>query len=259
MNSLLLSILASLCADYFWQSEKIAADKDNLKLTAILWHGVTVFGSLLFFLHGYQWLTLIGYAALLTGVHLSIDLLKGLLNRVKNRSLNLMVFIMEQVLHVLAIVIIWTWFDLRANQAVVSFYENLVAAKTLPSFTGNTNGAFKLVPERFLLGAILYIYICFGGAILIEKFMLWLRQKEEVFEAGRTGKWIGILERVIVLSLILNNALGSVAFILTAKSIARFPELGDKDFAEYYLIGTLASTMLAICGGFLLNYLLTVG
>lgn len=260
MNSLLLSILACLNADFILQSAKTAADKDNLKLTAILWHGVTVFGSILFFLHGYQWLPLIGFAASLTGIHLLIDLLKSTINRMKNRGLNLIIFIIEQMLHVLAIIIIWSWFDLQANQAVVSFYERVFTVKTLPSLTGITNGAAKLVPEHLLVGAILYIYICFGGSVLIDKFLFWLQKKEEVFggKTDRTGKWIGILERVIVLSLMLHNSLESVAFILTAKSIARYSELSNRDFAEYYLIGTLASTSLAICGGFVLNYLLTV-
>lgn len=260
MNSLLLSILATLSADFLLQSEKVTNQQDNLKLGVILWHGLTVFGSILFFLHGYQWLTMIGYTALLTGVHLLIDFLICLLNRFKNRSLNLIVFIIEQALHLLTIIIIWSWFDLRANPAVLSFYESVFPVKALPSFTGIANGAVKLIPEKLLLGAILYIYICFGGSTLIDKFLLWLRKKEEVFgnKMDNTGRWIGILERSIVISLILNNSLGSVAFILTAKSIARFRELSDRDFAEYYLIGTLASTTLAICGGFLLNYLLTI-
>jgi hypothetical protein len=40
-----------------------------------------------------------------------------------------------------------------------------------------------------------------------------------------------------------------VAIVLTAKSIARFKEFDNKDFAEYYLIGTLTSTLIAILGG----------
>ncbi len=260
MNSLLLSILANLSAEFFLQSEKTAAGKGNLKLTEILWHGVTVFGAILFFLHGYQWLTLVGYAAFITVAHLFIDLLESFLNRIKNRSLNLFIFIISQVLHIVVIVMLWSWFNLRANPEVGLFYERILRVNTLTSFTQISNSAVKLIPERLLIGAIVYIYICFGGSILIDKFLFWLQKKEEVFgdKQDRTGKWIGILERVFVLTLMINNKLESVAFILTAKSIARFSELSNRDFAEYYLIGTLASTTLAICGGLLLNYLLIV-
>ena len=260
MNSLLLSILANLSADLLLQSRKIAAAKDNLKPTAIILHGATVFGAILFFLHGYQWPTLIGYAALISGTHLAIDLFKALISRAKKPGVNLIVLIMDQLLHIITVTLIWTWFDLRANQDIMLFYERIFRVNVLTSFTGNSVNLVRLVPARFLLGAIVYLYVCSGGAVLIEKFLLWLRKKEEVFgvETDQTGKWIGILERLIVLSLILNNALGSVAFILTAKSIARFNELSNRDFAEYYLIGTLSSTMLAISGGFVLNYLLTL-
>ncbi len=260
MNSLLLSILANLSVDLLVQNRKVAIAKDNLKPAAIIWHGVTVFGAILFFLHGYQWPALIGYAALITGTHLVIDLFKGLIGRIKNSGLNLLVLIMDQLLKIITVFVIWTWFEFQANQEVMLFYERIFRVNVLTSFTGIAVSAVKFLPERFLLGIIVYLYVCPGGSVLIDKFLLWLSKKEEVFgvRTDQTGKWIGILERLIVLSLILNDALGSVAFILTAKSIARFNELSNRDFAEYYLIGTLSSTMLAIGGGFVLNYLLTI-
>lgn len=62
----------------------------------------------------------------------------------------------------------------------------------------------------------------------------------------RAGRWIGMLERTIISVLALCNQFGAIAFVLTAKSIARFKMLDDKEFAECYLVGTLASTALAI-------------
>lgn len=260
MNSLLLSILAVQCSVFLAPSAKGTKNQNNLKPGVFIRHGLTVFGLLLLFLHGYQWLTLIGYAALLTLIHLVIVFQVGLLNRIKSRGLNLAVFIFEQVLYIITTGIVWSWFDLRANPAVLSFYENVIPVKALPSLGGLANRVVKSVPERLLLGTIFYVCICFGGSDLIEKLLIWLSNQEDVIgvKTERAGKWIGIFERLIVLTLMLNKALDSVAFILTAKSIARFNELRNKDFAEYYLIGTLASTTLAICGGFLLNYLLTI-
>lgn len=259
MNSLLLSILAALSCDFLIPNAKTPKDS-NFKLSGFLWHGLGVFWLLILFLHGYQWLTLAGYAAILTVIHLVIDFQVGLVNRIKNHGLNLSIFIIQQILHLISICIVWSWIDLRVNPAVLSFYENVIQVKALPSLTGISNEVIKIIPERLLLGAIFYIYICFGGSDLIEKFLLWLRKQDETIEnkIDNAGKWIGILERLIVLSLIINNALGSVAFILTAKSIARFSELGNRNFAEYYLIGTLASTTLAICGGFVLNFMFSV-
>lgn len=259
MNSLLLSILAIQCSIFFAPSAKAVKNNTNLKIGPFFRYGLTVFTLLLIFLHGYRWLTMIGYALLLTIIHLVIIFQVGLINRIRSRGLKIFNFVFEQILYLLSTGIVWSWFDLQASPAILSFYGSVIPVRVFPSLGGFANQVANLVPERFLLGAICYLFICFGGSDLIEKFLFWLRNQEEVIEAktDRAGKWIGILERLIVLTLMLNNALDSVAFILTAKSIARFNELKNKDFAEYYLIGTLASITLAICGGFFLNYLLT--
>jgi hypothetical protein len=47
-----------------------------------------------------------------------------------------------------------------------------------------------------------------------------------------------------------------VGLILTGKSIARFPELKNASFVEYFLIGTLLSLFLSLLGGIILHQLL---
>jgi len=69
-----------------------------------------------------------------------------------------------------------------------------------------------------------------------------------------TGRMIGILERALVFIFVIANNLSGIPFILTAKSLARFKQLNDRDFAEYYLIGTLFSVLIALCGGFILRF-----
>jgi hypothetical protein len=44
-----------------------------------------------------------------------------------------------------------------------------------------------------------------------------------------------------------------MGLILTAKSIARYPEFKSERFAEYFLIGTLLSISLAVSGAVLLS------
>lgn len=46
-----------------------------------------------------------------------------------------------------------------------------------------------------------------------------------------------------------------MGLILTAKSIARYPEFKSERFAEYFLIGTLLSISLAVSGAVLLSKL----
>lgn len=67
------------------------------------------------------------------------------------------------------------------------------------------------------------------------------------------GRQIGILERMLVLTLLLVGQWGVIGFVLAAKSIARFEELKRQAFAEYYLIGTLLSVLFAIGTGLALS------
>ncbi|MGI6709115.1 MAG: hypothetical protein ACOX33_08460 [Dethiobacteria bacterium] len=109
---------------------------------------------------------------------------------------------------------------------------------------------------------MVYCYVIFGGAVLVRKVLDLeaLRLPGPAGKFGDTrqaGRYIGMLERALILSLALANAFTSIAFVLTAKSIARYKELENRDFAEYYLAGTLLSTLLAILGGLLLSSALT--
>ena len=63
---------------------------------------------------------------------------------------------------------------------------------------------------------------------------------------ARIGATIGAFERLLVVALILVNATAAVGFVIAAKTIARFKQLDDRGFAEYYLLGTLASVSVAI-------------
>lgn len=65
------------------------------------------------------------------------------------------------------------------------------------------------------------------------------------------GSVIGILERVFTLTLVLVGQYAAIALIFTAKSIARFEELKNRKFSEYYLIGTLSSILFALAVGIL--------
>lgn len=62
-----------------------------------------------------------------------------------------------------------------------------------------------------------------------------------------SGTLIGILERFLLLILGFSGQIGAIGFILAAKSLARFNQLNDREFAEKYLVGTLLSAFVALC------------
>jgi hypothetical protein len=63
---------------------------------------------------------------------------------------------------------------------------------------------------------------------------------------ARIGATIGALERLLIVVFVLVGAEAAVGFVIAAKTIARFKQLDDRGFAEYYLLGTLASVSVAI-------------
>ena len=63
---------------------------------------------------------------------------------------------------------------------------------------------------------------------------------------ARIGATIGALERLLIVAFMLTGADAAVGFVIAAKTIARFKQLDDRGFAEYYLLGTLASVAVAV-------------
>jgi len=65
-------------------------------------------------------------------------------------------------------------------------------------------------------------------------------------DAYGRGEAIGVLERWITLVMIIRGDYAAMAFIVAAKALARHKRLDDEEFAEYFLVGTLASMFMAI-------------
>jgi len=63
---------------------------------------------------------------------------------------------------------------------------------------------------------------------------------------AQIGATIGVLERLLIVVLVLTGSEAAIGFVVAAKTLARFRQLDDRDFAEYYLLGTLASVAIAV-------------
>ncbi|MEO5939639.1 MAG: hypothetical protein ABIZ72_01945 [Candidatus Limnocylindrales bacterium] len=64
--------------------------------------------------------------------------------------------------------------------------------------------------------------------------------------SARVGSTIGVLERILIVVFVLTGTDVAIGFVVAAKTLARFKLLDDRAFAEYYLLGTLASVAVAI-------------
>ena len=83
-------------------------------------------------------------------------------------------------------------------------------------------------------------------------------EKQDTEEYNR-GRLIGILERFLIFSMVILNSIAGIAIIIALKSLARFEKLKDKNFAEYFLIGSLLSLILSILPGVVIRWIISMG
>ena len=84
---------------------------------------------------------------------------------------------------------------------------------------------------------------------------------KKLIEAGlpNAGRYIGWLERFLIVTFILVNNYNGIGFILAAKGILRFGEIKestDRKFAEYVILGTLLSFSISFLIGIIMKNLL---
>lgn len=96
-----------------------------------------------------------------------------------------------------------------------------------------------------------YVLSTWGGAILVRVFLNSIRSLRGIDPGLRdAGKRIGQFERFLVTTLTVLDQYNAIAFVFTAKSIARFKKIEETPaFAEYYLVGTLASVSIGMLVG----------
>jgi len=107
------------------------------------------------------------------------------------------------------------------------------------------------MPIDYSSGVILllaYLTALFVGHVFVK---IMLKKFPLDIESGfkYAGAMIGFLERALILTFILVGEYIAIGLILTAKSIARFDELKDRKFSEYFLIGTLSSILITVFTG----------
>ena len=239
-------LLAHLLGDFLLQTSRIAQGKDKrVRLLAL--HGgihfILAWATLLIFTQVaavslYNQLVMAVYVLL----HLLIDKLKGELLKRHVLRANGTTFLLDQALHIATLTIAVLFLTRTSLSA-------LAAGLVIP----------VSVRIHVLQIAIVYVGVVFGGGYFIRFFTKSLANKGTTEAQGYTnnaGLYIGWLERSLVIIAVVIRSPALVGLILTAKSIARFPEFKESRFAEYYLIGTLLSMLFALLGGLLLLQLL---
>lgn len=225
-------ILAHLLGDFVFQPDKWVADKERKKAKSIyLYYHVLIHTALTFI---FLWDLNLWYIALIVGIsHYLIDVSKLYF---QNRKTKKWWFFIDQFFHVAVIVAISFYFkeinfEFLANRIILKY---IVAA------------VFLSIPTSIIIKILLTTW----SPITIE------HSKIQTDSLVNAGKYIGILERLLVFVFIIVNHWEGVGFMIAAKSVFRFSDLAEakqRKLTEYVLIGTLLSFGIAVITGIIVN------
>ena len=216
-------ILAHLLTDFVLQPTSWieSRSKKHFGSVHLYLHGlVTALVALLFIGIHYWWVALV---ILIT--HIAIDGWKSY------RPNETKYFLIDQCLHLVVIFVCWYIIFLNVDDVVSAW--DLINTKSI------------------LIYVTAYVFVSFPASILIGQLTKkWRDQIPDAPTLGNAGKWIGIIERVIILTLVFNHQYAAMGLLITAKSLLRFSEANRAEIkTEYLLIGTLISITLAILVG----------
>ncbi|WP_223551560.1 DUF3307 domain-containing protein [Aestuariivivens sp. NBU2969] len=220
-------LLAHILGDFFLQPKSWVKDKEKrgLKSSKLYLHVLIhiVLSSLLLW-DITQWpiILTIGLS------HLIVDALKLTLQKKKTKRIW---FFMDQLIHVVIILICFFAITYKGIEISVQ------------------------LTEKSLLIAVCLLFLTIPTAIIMKTiFIKWNieKLKKGSKSLADAGKYIGILERILVFIFIITNHWEAVGFLITAKSVFRFGDLKEsknRQLTEYILIGTLISFGIAIVVG----------
>jgi hypothetical protein len=248
-----LLLLAHGVADFILQTAAVSSAKCQNKWRGYFWHGAAVFACTLLAIHFYGWRGALLAAALVTAVHLALDWLKNkgraLCSKVRKREARPGVpgLLMDQLLHILSLLWIWR----AAGQAGGHGCGWILHQGACPPGPVSRGGEGCGRDLHLYPGGL---WRCGADTHCPGPGLPWICSDGQ--EKGvAAGKYIGILERTLILILAATGNISAIGVVFAAKSIARFSELSKKQFAEYYLVGTLLSFLLALAGGMAISTL----
>lgn len=224
-------LLSHLVTDFMLQSKKWIEDRHSRHfLSPYLYLHTCITAVLAWLFMGWQYWY---FAIIIFVTHTCIDGWKSYQPKTTTY------FLIDQFLHLLVILFCWYY----------AFYtpENL---QELWKTTGQ-NSHFWIITTA-------YVFLAFPAGIIIGQMTRqWSDQLPGGSSLANAGKWIGILERLIILTFLLQNQYAAIGLLITAKGLLRFSEKDrQEEKTEYVLIGSLISVSFSVITGIIVNYML---
>ncbi len=236
----IILLTAHVFTDYLFQNDRMVEQKRNGNKFAIFSHsGLYTIVSVFLILPWLSFDKILGII-IISLLHGFIDILKTwILN--KTKRIQFEVEVLDQIIHIFTIWVV-----------VIILARNMSIGESQLKFLSFINHPYYFL---FLIYMSAVVFLTRGANIFI-KLLFEKVKKAKNKKIDKTGRLIGNLERLLIFIMILSNQWAAIGFIITAKSIARFENIKEKkQFAEYYIIGTLSSTLIAILTGMFVLFL----
>jgi len=218
-------ILSHLLTDFVLQPAKWVEDRNQKHFASIklYWHGLLTAAFAYIFIGLTYWM--VGLIILVS--HVLIDGWKSY------RPQKVRYFLIDQLLHF--IVIAGCWLVVFQEWGFVqTLWKRL-----------NTNSHYWI-----MLTAVVALTSP-TGILIGQTTRQWSKKIDDPENSlVNAGKWIGVIERIIVFILVLHDQYSAMGLLIAAKGIIRFSEKDRQEVkTEYLVIGTLLSIGLAIITG----------
>jgi hypothetical protein len=230
ISLLIRLIIAHLLTDFVFQSNSWVNQRveNGWHSRYLYFHGVIA--GILAYLFSGLW-SLIWIPIVIAATHIVIDGIKA------KYEDNIQVIVLDQLGHFAVILAIWLWI---INPGI----EDMA-----------------VLEQTFLPGIKIwvivaaYLIIIWPSSVLISKLTeKWRKDVNDTGGLENAGRWIGRLERFLILTLVLLKQYEAIGLLVAAKSIFRFSE--SRNVGEYILIGTLISFTIAIIVGLIVSLFL---
>ncbi|WP_316752919.1 DUF3307 domain-containing protein [Pedobacter gandavensis] len=268
INLLLRLIFAHLLTDFVFQPKSWVTDREQRHgKSAKLYLHVFVTTIVAYLLSGLytNWLI----PAVIFSSHLLIDYLKSKANKDRFSY-----FIIDQMAHLLVILFLWLAIENKWS-ATQSAIATLINNQNFWIIAGGY--LFVSLPLGIIIGKATQKW---RDQISLEKersaaalaslppdtsetentaIQIIRSSEEQELGLANAGKWIGICERILILTFVIMGQYTAIGFLMTAKSILRFSEkeTNTQLKTEYVLVGTLVSFASSAMIGVLIQLAIT--
>lgn len=231
MAILLRLLFAHILSDFFFQSDKVCGGKQDKTKKKYLYHLLHGFiHAAMAYLIVADWTNWLVPLVIFIS-HVLMDYIK-----VEYMKQEAATFFIDQLVHIAVIIALWSSL----------FGHDATSCQDFIKAEWNSQDVWAVV--------IAYLLMLKPTSVMLSLFVRkWAPSVATDRSLPNAGKWIGYLERILILTFILTGNAEGIGFLLAAKSVFRFGELNkaqDIKTTEYVLIGTLASFTVAILVGF---------